>query len=88
MKDKIDWAKTPASQYPAFKGLERTGRLAKNGEQIYCDRKRKEYLHKDSMHGEVEVYDKKGDHKGVRTPEGKPHPKKGAVKGRTIRDCI
>lgn len=36
----------------------------------------------DSLHGEIEVFNKRGKHLGVLTPDG--NFKSGAIKGRTI----
>jgi len=40
------------------------------------------YYEWDSLHGEIEVYNKKGKHRGVLNPDGTV--KKGATKGRKI----
>lgn len=79
----IDWSDIPASQYPFLKDKEAT-RYKWNGEKIYRDKKRKFYYHKDRLHGEIEVYNSRGEHIGVLTPEGDTHPKKGKVEGRII----
>ncbi|MBB3111958.1 hypothetical protein FHS18_004026 [Paenibacillus phyllosphaerae] len=78
---KKDWRLIPAGQYPVLMPLEPTSYFWKK-ERIYRDAER--FYHKDALHGEVEVYDKRGRHIGVMTPEGDWHPKKQAVKGRKI----
>ncbi|WP_034327584.1 colicin E3/pyocin S6 family cytotoxin [Alkaliphilus transvaalensis] len=87
----INWAETPASQYPALKGLEKLKKRWRKGnysESIFYDRKKKLYYHKDPLHGEIEVYDKRGCHKGVILPTGEVHPFKGQVPSRTIKGLI
>ena len=86
MKEQTNWIQFPASQYPILKGLIRTGLRWRNKEQIYFNPEKQWYLHKDPLHGEVEVYNKRGQHIAVYTPEGWPHPYKGAVKGRVLRE--
>lgn len=55
----------------AFNGVKRW--KSNNGTKFYTW---------DSLHGEIEVFNRRGKHIGVLTPEG--DYKKGAVKGRTI----
>lgn len=79
----VNWAETPASQFPFLNDKEPTNRRW-NKERIYRDRKTGNYYHKDGLHGEIEAYNRRGKHIGVLTPEGDKHPIKGAVPGRTI----
>lgn len=45
---------------------------------------RRLYYEWDSLHGEIEVYDKRGNHVAVLNADGVIKPNKPAVKGRTI----
>ncbi|TKJ83711.1 hypothetical protein PaeCFBP13512_22545 [Paenibacillus sp. CFBP13512] len=81
------WEAIPASQYPFLKDKVPTKRHWK-GQKIYRDKKGNRYYHKDPLHGEIEVYDSFGNHIDVYTPEGYPHPTKGKVKGRDIKNEI
>ena len=85
MKEQVNWKELRFKDYPLVKklSLQRTGHRIEK-EWIYTDEKRRRYYHKDSLHGEVEVYDKNGKHIDVFTPEGNPHPTKGKVNGRKI----
>ncbi|MVP02120.1 colicin E3/pyocin S6 family cytotoxin [Paenibacillus lutrae] len=85
MKKDINWSEIPFTEYPLFTSLSlvRTNYI-QNKERVYRDAKGR-YYHKDRLHGEVEVYDKKGKHLDVYTPEGKSHPKKGMVRGRDLK---
>lgn len=83
--ENTDWAQIPAAQYPFLKKCKKTGREFR-GESIYTNGRN--YYHKDSMHGEIEEYNKLGKHVGVLLPNGDPHPTKNAVRGRNIRKCI
>lgn len=79
MEIKKDWAGIPASQYPVLKDLRKTKiqwRKHNYCESIYYDSNIDIYLHKDPLHGEVEVYDRKGKHIGVLLPTGEKHPTK------------
>jgi hypothetical protein len=89
MRDQVykNWAKIPASQYPALKKLERTNYMW-GKERIYFDRRKKSYMHKDSLHGEVEVYCKRGLHLNVLTPDGLLHPRKGKDKDKNIKHIL
>lgn len=82
---KTDWRYIPFSEYPVVKRLELkpTNRRWKK-ERIYTDGDN--FYHKDSLHGEVEMYNSRKKHIGVLTPEGDIHPKKGTVKGRVLKD--
>ncbi len=51
--------------------------------QVYKNIKGNRYYTWDSMHGEIEVFDKRGVHLGVFAPSGPP-PIKEAVAGRKI----
>ncbi|MCL6606130.1 MAG: hypothetical protein K6T94_24960 [Paenibacillus sp.] len=53
---------------------------------MYTDGER--FYYKDSLHGEVEIYNSRKKHIGVLTAEGDVHPKKGKVKGRVLKDKI
>ncbi|MNW57335.1 Cytotoxic [compost metagenome] len=79
----VNWAEMPASQYPFLMDKERTSHKW-NKERIYRDRKTGNLYHKDGLHGEIEAYNRRGNHIGVLTPEGDKHPIKGAVPGRRI----
>ncbi|MEX3617770.1 colicin E3/pyocin S6 family cytotoxin [Paenibacillus glucanolyticus] len=79
----VNWADIPASQYPFLEDKKPT-RLKCKDQKIYTDKKKRFYYHKDSLHGEIEMYNSRGEHLGVLTPEGNPHPKKGKVNGRKI----
>lgn len=81
------WAAIPASQYPFLMGLKSTKHRNK-GEKIYKDDDKGKYYHKDRLHGELEEYDKFGNHVGVLTPEGWPHPHKGMDRTKTIKGII
>lgn len=83
MNEPIDWAKVPFTSYPivARLNLKPTNRFWKK-ERIYTDGK--SYYHKDPLHGEVEMYDRRGNHLNVLTTEGDIHPKKSRVNGRKI----
>jgi|GEM_PF-5536381 len=81
-----DWTGIPGSQYPILKGLQPTTKHCKK-QRIYRD-DQGWYYHKDALHNEVEVYDKRGNHIGVMTPEGKWHPKKGKDKTKTLKGII
>lgn len=85
MKAKTEWKDIPFSEYPIVKrlGLEPTNRRWKK-ERIYTDGNK--FYHKDSLHGEVEMYNSHKKHIGVLTAEGDIHPKKGKVKGRVLKD--
>jgi hypothetical protein len=82
-----NWSQIPASQYPFLSKLKRTNVRWKK-EQIYYEKVNERYYHKDPLHGEIEEYDKRGKHIGVLTPLGEKHPKKGAVKEKTIRNIL
>jgi hypothetical protein len=83
--DRLNWSEVRFKDYPvvAILSLQRTGHRWEK-EWIYTDKKRRRYYHKDPLHGEVEMYDKNGNHIGVLMPEGNPHPTKGKVNGRKI----
>ncbi|MDR9855662.1 colicin E3/pyocin S6 family cytotoxin [Paenibacillus sp. VCA1] len=85
MKSNVDWTAIPFSEYPLVASLKliRTHRRWKK-ETIYSNHDKTRYYHKDPLHGEVEFYDKRGNHLGVLTPDGELHPTKGRVKGRRI----
>ncbi|KRE73922.1 colicin E3/pyocin S6 family cytotoxin [Paenibacillus sp. Soil750] len=87
MKKFIDWVSEPASKYPVFKGMQRTKKICK-GEVIYQDPRTGWYYHKDNLHGEVEVYNKQGKHKGVMNPDGTWHKKKGKDSTKTLKGII
>ncbi len=53
------------------------------GKKVYRNQKRDRYYTWDSLHGELEVFNKKGRHLGVACPI-KGHLIKPAVKGRRI----
>lgn len=76
-----DWTGIPAARYPLLMRKKRTKKRWKD-QTIYEDKKY--YYHRDTQHSEVEVYDCRGHHIGVMTPEGDWHPKKGRVPGRFI----
>lgn len=85
-KDK-NWTEVKAADYPVLMGLEPTSKKIKH-QRIYWDRKKRWYLHKDALHGEVEVYDRFGDHIGVMNPWGGWHNKKKQDKSKTLRGII
>lgn len=82
-KPNVNWAETPASQYPFLMDKKPT-KFRWKKERIYQDLKTGNFYHKDGLHGEIEAYNRRGKHIGVLTPEGEKHPLKGAVPGREI----
>ena len=68
---KKDWTGIPGSQYPLLK-KKKSAKFRWNHQTIYEDKKH--YYHRDTLHSEVEVYNRQGDHVGVMTPEGEIHP--------------
>lgn len=83
MNEPVVWARVPFTSYPIVirLDLKATNRFWKR-ERVYTDGTY--YYHKDPLHGEVEMYDRRGRHINVLTPEGEDHPKKGQVPGRKI----
>ncbi|OXM87063.1 MULTISPECIES: colicin E3/pyocin S6 family cytotoxin [Paenibacillus] len=86
MKTSTDWTGIPGSKYPLLMALRPTNMRNKN-QRIYRDAQGY-YYHKDALHSEVEVYDTRGKHLGVKTPEGDWHPKKGQDKRKTLKGII
>lgn len=62
--------------------LDKCRRLKVSGEQRWLSPDGERILTWDSLHGEVEMFNKRGRHLGVLDPNGEP--KKDAVKGRKI----
>lgn len=81
-----EWTGIPGSLYPLLMRLKPTSKHCK-GQRIFQD-DRGRYYHKDALHSEVEVYDKRGNHIGVMTPEGMWHKLKGQDKTKTIKGII
>lgn len=87
MNKQTNWTGIPGSQYPVLMDLEPTSKMCKS-QRIYWDQKNGRYYHKDALHSEVEVYDRRGNHIGVMNPDGTWHARKGQDKRKTLRGII
>jgi hypothetical protein len=65
--------------------LKKQTKLSVRGNARWVSEDRDRYYTWDSLHGEIEVFNKKGHHIGVYDKDGNPS-NKGAVAGRTIDD--